>query len=439
MSTPAERYAASAPRRREAGPALERVPRAVRLRARRLPGRGLPRRWRAARACWSPRRPAPARPSSASSPCTWRSRPGRKCFYTTPIKALSNQKYARPRRALRRRPGRPAHRRQRGQRRGAGRRDDHRGAAQHALRRLAARCAGLGYVVMDEVHYLADRFRGAVWEEVIIHLPESVPLVVAVGDRVATPRSSATGSTTVRGDTEVDRRGAPARCRSGSTCMVGQPAVRPVRRATRRRRSGAGQPRAAAGSPATSERRLGPRRPRRRRGRRRAARPAAAGRGRARGLDRRAAPTSSTGSTREGLLPAITFIFSRAGCDAAVQQCLRAGAAADHARGARRDPRASSRSACADLPDEDLARARLPRVARRARAAASPPTTPGMLPTFKEVVEELFAARPGQGRVRHRDAGARHQHAGPHAWCSRSWSSGTARRTPTSRRGSTPS
>ncbi|MBS2079736.1 DEAD/DEAH box helicase, partial [Mycobacterium tuberculosis] len=25
----------------------------------------------------------------------------------------------------------------------------------------------------------------------------------------------------------------------------------------------------------------------------------------------------------EGLLPAITFVFSRAGCDAAVQQCLR--------------------------------------------------------------------------------------------------------------------
>ena len=32
----------------------------------------------------------------------------------------------------------------------------------------------LGYVVMDEVHYLADRFRGAVWEEVIIHLPQQV-------------------------------------------------------------------------------------------------------------------------------------------------------------------------------------------------------------------------------------------------------------------------
>ena len=36
-----------------------------------------------------------------------------------------------------------------------------------------------------------------------------------------------------------------------------------------------------------------------------------------------------------------------------------------------------------------------------------------MLPTFKEVVEELFAGGPGQGGLRHRDPGARHQHAGP--------------------------
>ena len=36
---------------------------------------------------------------------------------------------------------------------------------------------GLAFVVMDEVHYLADRFRGAVWEEVIIHLPQDVRLV----------------------------------------------------------------------------------------------------------------------------------------------------------------------------------------------------------------------------------------------------------------------
>ena len=48
----------------------------------------------------------------------------------------------RPGARARRRHGRPAHRRQRDQRRGAGRRDDHRGAAQHALRRLARPCAG---------------------------------------------------------------------------------------------------------------------------------------------------------------------------------------------------------------------------------------------------------------------------------------------------------
>jgi ATP-dependent RNA helicase HelY len=37
--------------------------------------------------------------------------------------------------------------------------------------------ADLGYVVLDEVHYLADRFRGAVWEEVIIGLADSIQLV----------------------------------------------------------------------------------------------------------------------------------------------------------------------------------------------------------------------------------------------------------------------
>ena len=96
---------------------------------------------------------------------------GGKCFYTTPIKALSNQKYA----DLVERYGagqrRPAHRRHLDQRRGTGRGDDHRGAAQHAVRRVA-HARRLAYVVMDEVHYLADRFRGAVWEEVILHLPD---------------------------------------------------------------------------------------------------------------------------------------------------------------------------------------------------------------------------------------------------------------------------
>jgi len=36
---------------------------------------------------------------------------------------------------------------------------------------------GLRYVVLDEVHYLQDPYRGPVWEEVIIHLPPEVDLV----------------------------------------------------------------------------------------------------------------------------------------------------------------------------------------------------------------------------------------------------------------------
>ncbi|HEU4422938.1 MAG TPA: DEAD/DEAH box helicase, partial [Pilimelia sp.] len=103
-------------------------------------------------------------------------RQGRKCFYTTPIKALSNQKYH----------------------------DlvDRYGTANvglltgdnsingdapvvvmttEVLRNMlyagSSTLDGLSYVVMDEVHYLADRVRGAVWEEVIIHLPGSVTLV----------------------------------------------------------------------------------------------------------------------------------------------------------------------------------------------------------------------------------------------------------------------
>ena len=48
------------------------------------------------------------------------------------------------------------------------------------------------------------------------------------------------------------------------------------------------------------------------------------------------------------------------------------------------------------LADEDLARPRLLGLRRRALARVSPPTTPGMLPTFREIVEELFTA----GRIR---------------------------------------
>src|ERR1700761_5372681 len=60
----------------------------------------------------------------------------------------------------------------------------------------------LGYVVLDEVHYLADRARGAVWEEVIIHLPESVR-VVALSATVSNAEEFGDWLAQVRGGTKV--------------------------------------------------------------------------------------------------------------------------------------------------------------------------------------------------------------------------------------------
>ena len=124
---------------------------------------------------------------------------GRKCFYTTPIKALSNQKYN----DLVRRYG-----------------PDEVGLltgdntvngdasvvvmTTEVLRNMlyagSTSLLGLGYVVMDEVHYLADRMRGAVWEEVIIHLPESVS-VVSLSATVSNAEEFGEWLATVRGST----------------------------------------------------------------------------------------------------------------------------------------------------------------------------------------------------------------------------------------------
>ena len=126
---------------------------------------------------------------------------GRKCFYTTPIKALSNQKYS----DLVRRYGADKVGLLTGD-------NSINGEAPvvvmttEVLRNMlysgSATLAGLGYVVLDEVHYLADVFRGAVWEEVIIHLPESV-LVVALSATVSNAEEFGDWLTQVRGGTTV--------------------------------------------------------------------------------------------------------------------------------------------------------------------------------------------------------------------------------------------
>jgi ATP-dependent RNA helicase HelY len=61
---------------------------------------------------------------------------------------------------------------------------------------------GLVSVVMDEVHYLQDPYRGAVWEEVLIHLPISVG-VVALSATISNAEEFGEWITTLRGDTRV--------------------------------------------------------------------------------------------------------------------------------------------------------------------------------------------------------------------------------------------
>jgi ATP-dependent RNA helicase HelY len=305
-------------------------------------------------------------------------REGRKCFYTTPIKALSNQKYA----DLVRRYG-------------AGRvglltgDNSINGDAPvvvmttEVLRNMlyagSQGLTGLGYVVMDEVHYLSDRFRGAVWEEVIIHLPESVTLV-SLSATVSNAEEFGDWLDTVRGDTAVivsEHRPVPlwqhvlAGRRMYDLFVEddaddGRPAVSPelVRLAR------------------SESQRAVPRRDRNGRDRK----------GYSRAPSRRVwTPTRVEVIDRldaEGLLPAITFIFSRAGCEGAVQQCLYAGLRLN-TDDERVRVRALVEERTAAIPDEDLhVLGYFEWLDALERGVAAHHA--GMLPTFKEVVEELF-------------------------------------------------
>src|SRR5215472_2168385 len=124
-----------------------------------------------------------------------------KCFYTTPIKALSNQKYG------------DLVRRYSAAKVGLLTGDNSvNGEAPvvvmttEVLRNMlyagSPTLAGLSHVVLDEVHYLADRFRGAVWEEVIIHLPDSVALT-ALSATVSNAEEFGDWLASVRGGTTV--------------------------------------------------------------------------------------------------------------------------------------------------------------------------------------------------------------------------------------------
>lgn len=351
---------------------------------------------------------------------------GTKTFYTTPIKALSNQKYQELV-------------------------EDHgtekvglltgdtsiNSEAQivvmttEVLRNMlyqdSATLRDLGYVVMDEVHYLADRFRGAVWEEVIIHLPEHVQ-VVALSATVSNAEEFGAWLDTVRGETSVvvsehrpvplwqhmfvenqlhdlfiyeedddaptlvnpelqrlaHQSQGPSSRRSGGHRSRGRgrgPGAGPARGAGRGR-SGAGVRHELSSSASSS-------------------RSGSSNRSRAGSSDVSGVSGSSAGRPRlnrpkmiraldrDGLLPCIGFIFSRVGCEAAVEQCLNAGIVLT-----TREEAAEITSRVEqmgwDLPAEDLSILGFESF-REALINGIAAHHAGMLPPFKELVEQLYA------------------------------------------------
>jgi ATP-dependent RNA helicase HelY len=231
---------------------------------------------------------------------------------------------------------------------------------------------------MDEVHYLADRFRGAVWEEVIIHLPASVTLV-SLSATVSNYEEFADWLVTVRaGETEVvvsEHRPVPL----WQHMLVGRRMFDLFHDADAARKHDVHPELLRYTREMLRRLELTDR----------AAGPGWNGRG---GRSRRWQPPPRAEVVerldRANLLPAILFIFSRAGCDAAVQQCLAAGL-----RLTDSDERAEIRRIAQDrvaaIPAEDLSVLGywewLDGLERGVAAHHA-----GMLPAFKEAVEECF-------------------------------------------------
>ncbi|MGH2728675.1 MAG: DEAD/DEAH box helicase, partial [Actinomycetota bacterium] len=292
-------------------------------------------------------------------------RRGTKCFYTTPLKALSNQKF--------------------------GDFIARHGAANvglltgdnsingeapvvvmttEVLRNMiyegSGSLDGLDYVVLDEVHYLKDPYRGAVWEEILIHLDENVR-IAALSATVSNAEEFGEWLTTVRGRTEViitEERPIPLEY----NLMVGtklhplfirdgdelkpNPALRRLGESHARRQD--------------EWRRPPPRR--------------------SRLVPDRVDVVEHL--RKEGMQPAITFIFSRAGCDHAVRLCVRAGVRLVDAD-ERERIREYVEMRTAVLPVEDHAVLGFDGWYEGLLRGVSSHHA-GMIPLFKETVEELF-------------------------------------------------
>jgi len=296
---------------------------------------------------------------------------GRRAFYTTPLKALSNQKY----RDLVERHGEDAVGLLTGD-------TSHRPGADvvvmttEVLRNMIYAASPdideLAVVVLDEVHFLQDAYRGPVWEEIIIHLPDHIALV-ALSATVSNSGELAEWISTVRGPTDSvveTRRPVPLEDHFMVEDLTNDRVVF--------------EPMFLDGGQNRSLSRLdesaGPRH---------------------RGHDRRRrAPNARRLATpdrvevieqlrRRDMLPAIVFVFSRAQCEQAATNCVDAGLVlCDDDERLRISEIVSERLAGLDPADLEVLDAAGFEMRLAAGIAAH---HAGMVPPFKEAVERCFA------------------------------------------------
>jgi ATP-dependent RNA helicase HelY len=288
---------------------------------------------------------------------------GERAFYTAPIKALSNQKFSDLTESY-------------GTHRVGLLTGDNviNGDAEivvmttEVLRNMiyadSSRLDKVGIVVLDEVHYLQDRTRGAVWEEVIIHCPRTVKMV-CLSATVSNNREFASWVEERRGPTRLiatDHRPVPLesmymiRDRMGSQTLHLLPTF--LERDGRRRPN----PRI--------EHMLGLERGRRKRFK---------------------SPNGIETVERladEGMLPAIFFIFSRAGCESAAHRLVESGLTLTNSA-ERSAIREIAETATSHLGDGDLDVLGYPAWITGLEAGVAAHHA-GLVPAFKEAVEGLF-------------------------------------------------
>ena len=252
----------------------------------------------------------------------------------------------------------------------------------------------LRYVILDEVHYLADRFRGPVWEEVIIHLPKTVS-IVGLSATVSNVEDFSNWIASVRGETKlVISEHRPVPLEQHVIVQADEQTEPEVLDLYRRDRNGEQTTKLNAELinrldqlDRKAARRRGEQRPDKRKGFRG---------GKVR-KDRTPKPERHTPRRWAvvdelnflGMLPGIYFIFSRNGCDQAVEQCIDAGLELTTDEEVTKIRRIVDEMVEGQLTQEDLKALQFSKF-RFALEEGFASHHAGMIALFRQIVERLF-------------------------------------------------